>query len=596
MRTVVKANKNAVNVVPLGRQRLGEYAPVLLLTALGLIWSLSFWQYTVFPDPDYYAFVTTGRQWLSLDLPTGMKRAPVFSIIAGLPSLIFSHPHAQLAATELYNALLLPTSMILFYLIGRGLLGGPAALVTALLAGISPWMVRMSSLPIVEITLVVLFAAAVLCVAQGRVGWAYVLAMLASITRWDMVGLIPAVALVDWARTRRFGRVLGKTILASLPFLLCMLLTGLELAGQKEGGHYLQVLAEERSFALWQDLNTYWWEMTAWINAPPSWKMAGRSHVIHAAEPILLLLTAPALGLTFLWGSWQGWRQRRWEILAILVTGVLYSLIHAVYPYRMDRYCVPVSWAGLIIAVYGARQVLALLEDRWSAWRRVKSILLVSTTPLFLVWALGIAITLQAGLDLNKVNPALGAIVCWSEIMTLAGYLGYEWLRGARRGLHWLAVPAFLALAIVSSGTLIGKTMGNGKFQVNFKTLSLWFQEHAQPGDKMVTTMPHYMGIYTGSPADAFVQTGSIAPETAPDLPSFIRACRQMGVTLIAWDSRLADTPEDRYYKLWALDRIQPLGQPFTNQPAGRIESCELVLVISEEWPKIAVWRILPEN
>jgi hypothetical protein len=233
---VARANERAVCVGPRRRDQLEEYWPVLLLTALGLIWSLSFWQHYVFPAPDYFAFAATGRQWLSFEIPTSMMRAPVFSIIAGLGSVIFSHPRVQLGATEMYNALLLPTSMVLFYFVGRELLGRPGAMVTALLAGISPWMIQMSSQPLAEMTLVVLFAASVLCVVRGRLGWAYVLAMLASITRWDMVGLIPAVALVDLARSRRFWPMLGKAALASTPFLLCMMLTGIRLAGQERGG------------------------------------------------------------------------------------------------------------------------------------------------------------------------------------------------------------------------------------------------------------------------------------------------------------------------------------------------------------------------
>jgi hypothetical protein len=278
------------------------------------------------------------------------------------------------------------------------------------------------------------------------------------------------------------------------------------------------------------------------------------------------------------------------------VTAIPYALIHAVYPYRMERYCVPVAWAGLIVAVYGARQMVAFLQGRWAAWRSIRAMVLVGAAPLFLVWALGIALTLDAGMQLKKVTPALGAAVCWSEIVAIVGYLGWEWVRGARRGLHWLAVPAFLALAVVSSGMLTGKVMGDGKYLMTFKTLSFWFQDNARPGDKMVTTMPHYLRVYTGLPSDSFVQTGSIPPETAPDFPSFIRACRQMGVTLIAWDSRLVGNPEDRYYKLWGLDRLEPLGQPFTDQPTERIESCGLVFVISNDWPKIAVWRILPQK
>ena len=592
---MAKANKGAVCVVPRWRDQLGAYGPVLLLTVLGLIWSLSFWQHSVFPDADYFAFVTTGRQWLSFEIPAGMKRAPVFSIIAGLGSTIFSHPRVQLAATELYNALLLPTSMVLFYLVGRGLLGSPAALVTALLAGISPEMIQMSSEPLVEMTLVVLFAAAVLCVVRGRVGWAYVFAMLVSITRWDMVGLIPAVALVDLARNRRFWHVFGRATLVSVPFLVCLIIMKIQLAGQEKGGHYLQVLSEQRHFALQQDLHSYWQVMMAWVSAPPSWRADGRLRVQHQVEPVVFWLTALPLSLTFLWGSVQGLTKRRWEIPAILATGVPYILVHALYPYRYNRYCVPIAWAGLMIAVYGARSVLVSLQSRWPAWNRVKPALLAGGALLFAAWAIGIGLTLRAGVR-QEVCPGIGAAVCWSAVVAVIGYLGYEWVRAAQRGWHWITVPVFLILALVSSGTRTAAVMRDGKEFLSFKTLSLWFRDHARPGDRMVTTMPHYMRIYTDLPSESFVQTGAIPPETAPDLPGFVQACRQMGVTLIAWDSRLGDATQDRYYELWGLDRIRPLGQPFTDQPAGRIESCELVHVISEDWPGIAVWRILPEK
>jgi hypothetical protein len=595
MGVVARTNKKAVWVVPPWRDNLANYWPLLLLAAVGLIWSLSFWQHDVFPDADYFAFVNTGRQWLSFEIPNGMKRAPVFSVIAGLGSMMFSHPRVQLASTEMYNALLLPTSMILFYLVGRGLLGCPAAVVTALLAGISPWVIQMSSEPLAEMTLVVFFAAAVLCVARGRVGWAYVLAMLASIARWDMAGLIPAVALADLAQNRRFGRMLWKAALASIPFLLCMTIMRIQLAGQEKGTNYLHVLSEERGFALWQDLESYWVTMLAWIGAPPSWRTAGRFHVLHHIVPIVFWLTAIPLGLAFLCGSVQGLMKRRWEILVILVTGVPYVLIHAVYPYRYERYCVPMAWAGLTLSAYGAKSVLAFLQGRWAAWDRVKSPLLVSGTLLFAVWAVGVALTLRSGIGL-KVCPGIGATVCWSGVAAIVGYLGYEWVRAAKPGLHWTTVPAFLALAILSSGTLTAKLMGDGKMFVSFRTLSLWFKDNAQPGDKMVTTMPHYMRIYTGLPIGPFVETGSIPIETAPDFPGFVKACRTMGVTLIAWDSRLAGNTQDRYYKLWGLDRIEPLGQPFTGQQAGRIGSCELVQIISQDWPQIAVWRIMPED
>jgi hypothetical protein len=65
-------------------------------------------------------------------------------------------------------------------------------------------------------------------------------------------------------------------------------------------------------------------------------------------------------------------------------------------------------------------------------------------------------------------------------------------------------------------------------------------------------------------------------------------------VTLVAWDSGLLDNTEDMYYKLWGLDRVYPLGMPFFGGRLDRLGDCELVHVIREGWPRIAVWRIRP--
>jgi hypothetical protein len=578
-----------------GQGRDAEYWALAALTAVGLIWSLSFWQHLVFPNSDYFAFVATGRQWLSFEIPASMKRAPVFSIVAGLGSVLFSHPQAQLAATELYNALLLPESMILFYLVGRGLLGGPGAFVTALLAGISPWLIQMSSEPLAEMTLVVLFAAGVLCVVRGRWRWAYVCAMLASITRWDLTGLIPAVALADWMRNRRLRPALARAVVAALPFLLCMIITTIQLAGQEKGAHYLQVLAEEHSFGLVADLRIYWRVLTAWLYAPPSWPTGGVIQVFRQLEPAIFWVTALLLGSAFLGGCVRGLRQRRPEVQVLLVTAVPYVLVHAAYPYRMPRFCIPMAWAGLILAAYGVRSAWRFLQQRWCAWERVKAVLQVSGTLWFAVWAAGIGLTLKAGVE-RKVCPGIGLAVGGSVAVAVLGYLRYEWLRGTQRGLRWVTVPVFLVLAIVSSGTRTASLLRDGRQLAGFKTLSLWFRDNAEAGDRMVTTLPHYVRIYAGLPADRFVQTGAITRETAPDFPAFLAACRRLGVTLIAWDSRLVANPQDRYYRLWGLDRISPLKAPFIDRRVTRIASCQLVRCFSEDFPLIAVWLILPED
>jgi hypothetical protein len=132
--------------------------------------------------------------------------------------------------------------------------------------------------------------------------------------------------------------------------------------------------------------------------------------------------------------------------------------------------------------------------------------------------------------------------------------------------------------------------MGNGQSNANFKRLGLWFLENAEDDDRMITTMPGWMQIYTGLPSERFEHMFNIRPLEAKDFPAFIEECRKRNITLIAWDSRLAGRPNDRYYKEWGLDRIKALGAP----KGERVGPCQLVHVIREGSPIVAVYRIIP--
>ncbi len=158
----------------------------------------------------------------------------------------------------------------------------------------------------------------------------------------------------------------------------------------------------------------------------------------------------------------------------------------------------------------------------------------------------------------------------------------------------WLVVPAFLVLAVVSNAATTGFLLGDGQSGANFKRLGMWFLENATDEDRMLMTMPAFMPIYTGLPSERFEHIADIKPEDAKDFQGFVEECRRRNVTLIAWDSRLAGRRDDRYYKLWGLDRIEILAAPLLGHKVRYIGPCELIHVISEGSPKMAVYRIMP--
>lgn len=575
---------------PVYNSRLAECATVGLLVTLGFIYSLHFLRHFVFPNPDFAAFLEIGRSWLHFKIPYTMKRAPLFSVITALAGNFFSSPDRNLFGTELYNAIMLPTVMILIYIIGRKFLG-KAAVWVALLACISPWMVRLSSQPLAELTLVALFAATCLC-ARTHIKWAYLFAMLGSIARWDMAGLIPAVALVDLISNRKWFKTIILTALASIPFGLCMIITMNQLRGQSDGAHYIQVLAKDRTFELIADLGFYRQNICSFVNAQLLQSLpSGQIKSFEALNSMLLVVTSLLLAITFLVGSVVAIIKKRWEIIVMLLAGIPYVLVHAIYPYRLSRFCMPAAWAGLIIAAYGAVTLWQWFTKKPKPKFLIPALQLTGSI-IFVLWIIKVIETLNYA---QKRCPVLGQLTIISCLVVVAGFIAVQLLRRCKLSTAWLIIPAFLVLAVVSNAATTGFLMGDGQSNVNFKRLGLWFFENAKDNDRMITTMPAFLPIYTSMPKKRFAHTGNILPQDAKDLPAFIRECRKQNITLIAWDSRLAGAPNDRYYKLWGLDRIQVLGAPFTGQKVDRIGPCQLIHIISEGSPKIAVYRILPE-
>jgi hypothetical protein len=584
----VKVTKPAPldTIEPDYNKRLAEYVAIGLLVALGLIYSLHFLGHFVFPNTDFAAFLQIGKQWLSFRIPYTMKRAPLFPLITVLAGQFLSTPDRYLFGTELYNALMLPTVMVLIYLIGREFLGR-AAVWVALLAGISPWMVRMSSQPLAELTLVALFAATCLCI-RSHIKWAYFFAMLGSISRWDMAGLLFAAALVDLIRNRKWSKTIIMTALASIPFGLCMFITWMQLRGQPEGAHYIQVLAKDRTFELAADLHFYWQSICSFLNAlvlesSPS----GKAKSLEGFNSAVSTVTSLLLAIAFLGGSIAAVIKKRWDMIVMLLAGIPYVMVHAIYPYRLPRFCVPSAWAWLIISAYGT-----ITFWRWFVGKQKPKFLIpvlqLIAAVIFVLWAVKILATLDYAQ--RRYCPVIERLALISSLVTVCGFLGLQLIRRRKPSMKWLIIPAFLVLSVVSNAATTGLTMGNGQSNANFKRLGLWFLKNAEKDDRMITTMPVWMWIYSGLPLERFEHTGNIKPLEAKDFPAFIQECRKRNITLIAWDSRLERKPDDLYYKLWGLDRIKILGNP-----AKQIGPCKLVHIIREGSPGVAVYRIMPE-
>ncbi len=561
-----------------------------LLIAAGLLFSFSFLGHFVVPNSDFFSFLATGKSWLHFQIPDSMKRAPVFSIVTALAGLPFSRPNRYLLGAEVYNALMLPVVMILIYLNCRKIkLSGSVWI--ALLAGISPLVVRMSSEPLAELTILAFFAGTILFV-RDNIKLAYLFAALASITRWDMACLIPAVALADLIKNRKWRKTIIRSAAASIPFILCMIITAVQLSKSRvEGGgaHYLQVLGRDRTFQLLEDLQLYWQGIMSFLNVQLGRRnLTGNTVSFEAMNSAIFWITASLLLVTFIAGTVFAFIRKQWEIIVMLITAVPYILIHAVYPYRLSRFCVPVQWVIFLVAAYGLQIIYRKLFAE-NKRKVLRSILSITVGIVFILWAIKIG---ESFLNARRICPQIFLASIITLILALVGFVIIEIIRKPAISPGWLLVPVFLFMAVLSSGSNTGLWMNN-KADLNFKKLAEWFLENAEENDKMITTMPSFMTMFNGLPEDRFISSGSISREDANDFADYIEKCKEDGITLIAWDSRIKN-PDDLYYKVWGLNRIEALAAPFVGMKVDMIGRCKLIHVISDGDPKIAIYRIMP--
>lgn len=262
----------------------------------------------------------------------------------------------------------------------------------------------------------------------------------------------------------------------------------------------------------------------------------------------LFLLTAPLLGIAFLAGSIAAVIKRRWEIIVMLVAGIPYVIIHAMYPYRLSRFCMPAAWAGLVIAAYGVVTFWQWFVGKPKPKFLIPILQLIAAIILIL-WATKIAGILWVSKKAGTLTyaqdqcPVISQLTLISALVVVAGFFALQFVRRCKPSMRWLIVPAFLVLAVVSNAATTGFLMGDGQRNANFKRLGLWFLENAKDDDRMITTMPVWLTIYTGLPIERFEHMVNISPQDAKDFPAFIQECRKRNVTLIAWDSRLAGIP-----------------------------------------------------
>lgn len=532
--------------------RRGSWRELLPLLVLAALLAGVCRGHFVKPHADFYEFRETGHALLRGELPASFKRAPVFPVIVAAGERLLSAfgptqtPPAQLAAGWL-NALLLPASVGLAYLLGRGWFG-EAARWTAAWTALLPIGLYCTGHVLAE-PLLVATVLLTLCLAQRGSRLSYVAAALATLTRYDAAGLLVGVALADLLRGRSRKAVAWRTALAALPLGLWLTLTAATWETRAHD-HYLRQIAERWSFdPVWPVRVSIDVVLARDALSLPIWAAQWEGTLRAAARAALIAAT--------LLGAAALLRRRDGGAVAATAFAVGYLLVHAVFPFRagFERFGWPTGMLVPLVAGCGLRVAVARVGPQLRS-RTLRRVLLLLA---------GTLAVLLAGAEFRRLTALLNVRPTWPTALpglALAG-MGLVWLTGFER---WrpltgrLVVLAACALLAMTQGRQALLLLGDGRERSNNIAAARWIARNTQPADGVLCDEPGLLRMYvTDRPAERFVGFGGIAAETWPEI---LAECRRRGIRYIIWHDQVFAEQGAYYIRKWRLGRFAVLSEP----------------------------------
>jgi len=448
--TEVPDRENVESILALRRDEpvaRWEWMIVALVCAACLLFWAAHFHFFYVPNSDYYSFERNAERIWSLQVPSSFKRMPAFSFFMWPVAQLLPGEDAALDAALLLNLGFSAGSLLLFYLIARRWVGWLAIAPTVALATAIQFHVWALQ-PIAE-PCIGFFALLTFFLFQRRSRWQYAAALVASLTRYELIALIPIVLVLNliydrpaepssrWeARKKRLGHVLLAALASSgAVFWAALILLG-------PGGRVPYTdYARSGPFKYanpWYLLTT----LVTPFNVTYSGARAGENW-----RELIAVALAVLLGMCVSLGMPQPRSLRRLrfrrESAFMLAFLTVYVLIHISFSVNRRRYTYPTTWILLLYATVGVLAVARCLSFLGRYWTRkagyIASVLLV---PFGAFYTQRIARSmLKEGLVLpGRVYLAFGAAI----LALLAAYLVVRFRRRA-----WVMLPLATAFVVV---------------------------------------------------------------------------------------------------------------------------------------------------
>lgn len=400
-----------------------------VIVLVAAIYWISGYQPYILPNSDYFRIKEMAERFMAGEVPGDFKQMPLVPLLIGPVAVLLPvADNAYLHAISGLNIVLSLGMLVLLYLIGREFLGNILALVPVLILLAIPQFQISVHRPMLE-PAIGFFSMATLVALVRRSPWAYVLAGLCALTRYEMAILLAVVFVVEvYRRPRQWFRIGLKCTAAGIPFLIWF---GLSVFVPTEGNPYFDEIVSASVWAVASNMVT----------------------PLPFSRPIAVGLIA----LAWTVGLVTAFRQNAAAALGVVALMALYTAAHVYYGRAMalTRYTYPVLWITPLLATVAFREVFVRLRP-WveKTGARVQWLLALFVGLLGFLW-IGRTLRIFPGqFPTTAMEPMLWYLG-WSGLLVGGvGAVAFYWASGVP--LRQRIMVSVVALASVSMPFILG--------------------------------------------------------------------------------------------------------------------------------------------
>ena len=494
-----------------------------ILIAAAIYWAIDYQPY-ILPNSDFFRIKDMAAVMAVGEIPEDFKQMPLVpAMMVPLAAILPVTEDAYLHAISVLNIGLSVGSLLLLYLIAREFLGGTLALIPVLVLLAAPQFTISAHQPMLEPS-IGFFSLATLVALARRSSWAYALAGLCALSRYELAIMLPVVFVVETLRTPREWLAIGiKCTLAGVPFLIWF---GLSIFIPDEG-------------------NPYFGEM---VRAAP-WTVAKNMQTTFPSGMYLFgfMIMGWSLGL------YHAIRRNLPLAAGIFTFFFLYTAAHFIYGRPLGRYSYTVQWVLPLFATIGFHAVFVTVRP-YVAKLDVRSCVVfgvvLATVALFLILR-GIRFV-SLGFPTAAVHSEAWYLGWSFALLVCAGavvFLSIDDMRIRQRWLGGLLAVVLLTIPLLHSGRSLA-TVSTAIFyeKSDMVLVSEWLARHIGPDQRVVMARHHE--LRDGMPnigLDQSVAFGSFAAETLED---FIQELDQKGIEYVVFTYR-PKYPESKQHPLY---------------------------------------------